>query len=87
MEYIEKKITENVSGEDLAKRVRSPAQRQFRVRSMQKEKKEQADNTKGEGLRQSADLQARVSSENDKSSAVRDLTKFLFSVSCKDFHS
>ena len=40
--------------------------------------KEQADNTKGEGFRQSADLQARVSSENDKSPAVSDLTNFSF---------
>ena len=40
MGYIDKKITENVSREDLAKRVRSPAQRRFCVRSMHKQQEE-----------------------------------------------
>ena len=55
MEYIDKQITENVSREGLVKRVRSLAQRRFCIRSMHKQKKERADNSKGEQFRQSAD--------------------------------
>ena len=73
--YIDRKLTENVSREDLAKRMRSPARWQLCVRSIQKQKKEQADNTKAEEFRKSTDLQARDSAENVKSPAVSDLTK------------
>ena len=75
MDYIDRKLTEKVSREDLARRMRSPAQRRFCVRSMKKQKKQQADNMAEEGFLKSADLEARTSSENAKSPAISNLTK------------
>ena len=75
--YIDKIITENVSSEVLVKRVRSPAKLLFCVRSMNKQKKEQSNKTKREGFRQSAELQARIYSENANSPAVSDSTKLF----------
>ena len=74
MVYVDMKLVEGLSRLDLARRLKSPVQRNFCIKSVKKEKKQPDTKQTKEDFRQLSGLKAKVSSGIAKSSSMSVLT-------------
>ena len=75
MDYIDSKLAQGLKRGDLAKRISSPSQRAFIIRSARNNKKQQAGKSIDENFLQRSGLKANVFQEMVGNSGMSDLTK------------
>ena len=75
MDYIDSKLAQGLKREDLAKRISSPSQRAFIIRSAKNNMKKQTGKTIDEDFLQRSGSKAKVFQEMVGNSGMSDLTK------------